>query len=203
MVEALLSLALFIGAVTFASWSWAVGHDSPADGLFLTLTAPIFALIFLSKLVSQLPPGYAPKDAHRLRSWLQKRVRTFDAVRSTGGADMKTGLSKARIAMLLATILILVLAFPVRLHAREMPFTRQSAIVAGSGLSAANAQPSNLVTGKAKAKNRERTPSLMDEDIRVRAVTALMSDPTTKRLVQDARAPIRMIVITAPVILDL
>jgi len=114
---------------------------------------------------------------------------------------MKTLHSKARLLIFFATILLLVLAFPGTLHARS---TKTRGL---SSISVTAQRPSQALQHwdpmiSRQRQSRERASLLLDEDIRVRAATVLVGDPGIKRSAQSAHVPLTVVVITAPVILD-
>ena len=115
---------------------------------------------------------------------------------------MKPAFSKARILIVIATVLLLVLAFPSKLYAKDIPVVQPTSnLAAGHHRSAMF-----LVTetfGRAATHTPERpAPELLiiEEDIRVRAATALVGDSAIKKLTPNLRVPVRMIAITAPMI---
>jgi hypothetical protein len=113
---------------------------------------------------------------------------------------MKTLHSKARLLLFFATILLLVLVFPTTLHARSTKTQLNPISVTAQ-------RPSEALQlwfpmSSRQRQSGERASLLLDEDIRVRAATLLVGDPAVKTSVRSAHVPLTILVITAPVILD-
>jgi len=114
--------------------------------------------------------------------------------------------SKARAMILITAILLVILAFPSKLHARQIQVHQlpiRDHQLKSISLEVRDPKPGNH--GWTRIFERDRDPvgeSLLDQDIRVRAATALMGDPVVKKSSQGADVPLTILVITAPVILD-
>jgi hypothetical protein len=114
---------------------------------------------------------------------------------------MKARHLKARLLLFFATILLLVLAFPSTLHAR-ITKTPQSNSISVTAQRASEALQRRVPVIRGQEQSGERASLLLDEDIRVRAATVLVGVPGLKRSAQGAHVPLTVLVITAPVILD-
>jgi hypothetical protein len=121
-----------------------------------------------------------------------------------GGAEMNN--SKARAMILMTAILLVILAFPSKLHARQIQDHQlqiQDHQLKSISLAAHDRLRGNHGWTRIFERDRDRTgESLLDRDIRVRAATALIGDPVVKKSSQGAHVPLTILVITAPVILD-
>jgi len=107
--------------------------------------------------------------------------------------------SKARVAIFVTAILLLILAFPSPLHARQMESSERVGFTPYQPLAALGHHTKILTENRHRV---EQKSLLLDQDIRVRAATTLIGDPMIKRSAENARVPITVLLITAPVILD-
>jgi len=114
---------------------------------------------------------------------------------------MKALHSKARLLLFFAAILFLVLAFPSTLHARRAKTRSLNSISVTAQRPSESLQHWVPMIAR-QGQSGERASLLLDEDVRVRAATVLVGDPGVKRSAQSTHVPLTILVITAPVILD-
>jgi hypothetical protein len=201
MVEILLSLVLLIAAIALAIWPYAVIHDKTVDGLFLTLTGFMLTLLFLLNFIWQLRFQGA-KEVAAIRHACQRLTRTLSAVFSKGGTDMRTIPPRVSIPLVMGTVLLLTMAFPSSLYASDIAVSHQSPIVGQS--QALTAVLPNQTAIERIIRNRPHRDRglLMDADFRLRAAAALVGNPSVEKPAENARVPLRMIVITASPLLE-
>ena len=114
---------------------------------------------------------------------------------------MKLLHSKTRTLIFLIAIMLVILAFPRTLHARDMRLIANNSVDVATHNRPTTYQD-NLKFVKSGREHQRIPSSLLDRDIRVRAATVIMSDPTIRKSAGAARVPLTVVVITAPVILD-
>jgi hypothetical protein len=201
MVEILLSLVLLIAAIALAFWPYAVIHDHTIDGLFLTLTGSMLTLLFLLNFIWQLRFQGAKEGAAIRHAWL-RLTRTLSAVFSKGDTDMRTIPPRVSIPLVMGTLLLLILAFPSSLYANDIAVSQQSLIAVHSQALTA-VLPNQTVIESILGNGRHRDRGLlMDPDFRLRAAAALLGNPAVEKPAENARVPLRMIVITASPLLE-
>jgi hypothetical protein len=113
---------------------------------------------------------------------------------------MRTTPPRVSISLVLWIALMLILAFPSSLHASDLLLAQQTGVRGQSQQVLAVS-----VSHHFWMRNREhpeRRVLLMDADVRLRAATAISSNPTLERAVEHAGVPLRMIVITASPLLE-
>ena|SRR5579862_4422609 len=198
MVEILLSLVLLVAAADLASRPWVGIHDHTVDGLFLTITGSVMVLLFLFNFIWQLRSQGA-EEKIRIRNAWQQLAHGIAAKFSNGGKSMRTIPPRVSIALVLAIVLLLILAFPGSLYARDL-LSQQSRIPAHRSEVLAVS-----VTHRLWVRNgepREARVVYMDADVRLRAAAAIFGNPMFERAVEHPIAPLRMIVITASPLLE-
>jgi len=201
MVEILLSLVLLIAAIALAFWPYAVIHDHTIDGLFLTLTGFMLTLLFLLNFVWQLRFQGA-KEVTAIRHACQRLTHTLSAVFSKGGMNMRTIPPRVSIPLVMGTVLLLILAFPGSLYATDIVVSHQSLIV-GQSQALAAVLPNQTAIEPIVGSGRHRERGLlMDLDFRLRAAAALVGNPALENPAENARVPLRVIVITASPLLE-
>jgi hypothetical protein len=201
MVEILLSLALLIAAIGLAIWPYAVIHDKTVDGLFLTLTGFMLTLLFLLNSVWQLRFQGAKEVAEIRHAW-QRLTRTLSAVFSKGGTDMRTIPPRVSIPFVMGIAWLLIMAFPSSLYASDIAVSQQSLIFRQSqGLTTVLPNQPAIESIVRNRPHRDRG-MVMDPDFRLRAAAALVGNPAVEKPAENARVPLRMIVITASPLLE-
>ncbi len=201
MVEILLSLLLLIAAIALAIGPYAVIHDHTIDGRFLTLTGFMLTLLFLRNFIWQLRFQGA-KEVTAIRHACQRLTRTLSAVFSKGGTDMRTIPPRVSIPLVMGTVLLLILAIPSNLYAYDIVVSHQNLIV-GQGQALTAVLP-NQTAIEPIIRNRPHRDRglLLDADFRLRAAAALVGNPAVEKPTENARVPLRMIVITASPLLE-
>lgn len=199
MVEILLSLVLLVAAAALALWPWVGIHDHTIDGLFLTLTGFVMFLLFLFNFIWQLRSQGA-EEKLRIRNAWQYLARGIAAKFSNGGKSMRTIPPRVSIAFVLGIVLLLILAFPSSLYARDLSIPQESRVPAHCQQVLAVSVPNHV--GLRNREDGERRALLMDADVRLRAAAAMFGNPTIEKAVEHAGAPLRMIVITASPLLE-
>jgi hypothetical protein len=197
MVEILLSLVLLVAAIALALWPYAVIHDHTIDGLFLTLTGSMLTLLFLFNFIWQLRFQGA-KEVTAVRQACERWARAVSTVFSKGGRDMRTIPPRISIPLAMGTVLLLILAFPSSLYANDLSVIRQNSIAGRSHILSV-VVPGRSPSG-AIVSNRQHTDRgllLMDVDFRLRAAAALVGNPAIEKSAENARVPLRVIVIAA------
>ena len=199
MVEILLSLVLLVAAAALALWPWVGIHDHTIDGLFLTLTGSVMFLLFLFNFIWQLRSQGADEKICIRNVW-QQLAHGIAAKFSNGGKSMRTVPPRVSIALVLGIVLLLIIAFPGNLYARDLPIPQQSRIPAHSQQVLAVSVPHHV--GLRNREHGERHVLLMDADVRLRAAAAIFGNPTIEKAVEHAGVPVRMIILTASPILE-
>lgn len=199
MVEILLSLVLLVAAAALALWPWVGIHDHTIDGLFLTLTGFVMFLLFLFNFIWQLRSQGA-EEKLRIRNAWQHLARGIAAKFSNGGKSMRTIPPRVSIALVLGIVLLLILAFPSSLYARDLSIPQESRVPAHCQQVLAVSVPNHV--GLRNREDGERRALLMDADVRLRAAAAMFGNPTIEKAVEHAGVPLRMIVITASPLLE-
>lgn len=200
MVEILLSLVLLVAAIALAVWPYAVIRDHTIDGLFLTLTGSMLTLLFLFNLIWQLRFQGA-KEVTAIRHAWQRLTRSLSSTFSKGGTDMRTIPPRISIPLVMGTVLLLVLAFPSSLYANDLSAAHQNPI-SGHNHALTVVLPNRTPTGAIGRAHRDRGLLLMDADFRLRAAAALVGNPAIEKPAENARVPLRMIVIAASPLLE-
>ena len=113
---------------------------------------------------------------------------------------MKSLLSKSRSLILIGTVSLLILAYPSTFYARGIGVPERSSVKIADHTSFAETHSSGVAT--VPRERGDVQPSLLDQDIRVRVATVLIGDPATRKSAEAERVPLTVLVITAPVILD-
>ena len=203
MVETLLSLILFVAAVSLALWPSLGIHDNTIDGLFLTVTGSMLSLIFLLNFIWQLRHQSAGEMALLRRAW-HILAHGFGTVRVKGGTVMRTSLHKISIAFVLGIVLLLILAFPRRLNASDLSAPQLSPVASYKGhlLSVATPRRVPSLVLKDRREHSRRGGFLMDADIRLRTAAALEGNLALQKAAESARVPLRIIVIAASPLLE-
>jgi len=202
MVEMLLSLVLLLAAIALAIWPTVGIHDHTIDGLFLTLTGSMLTLLFLFNFIWQLRFQGA-KEVTAVRQACERWARAVSTVFSKGGRDMRTIPPRISIPLAMGTVLLLILAFPSSLYANDLSVIRQNSITGQSQILSVVLPGRNPT--KAIVRNRQHSDRgllLMDIDFRLRAAAALVGNPSIEKPAENARVPLRMIVITASPLLE-
>lgn len=203
MVEILLSFVLLVAAAILVLWPSLGAHDHTIDGLFLTLTGSMLSLMFLFNFIWQLRFQGA-KEVTALRQVWQKFAHSISELLSKGGPDMKTIPPRMTIPLVMGTVLLLVLAFPSSLYAHDLSASQQKWVGSDSQHVFAIVVP-NRISSRVLTRSRERSDRgllLMDADVRLRAAAALIGNPAIEKPAENARVPLRMIVITASPLLE-
>jgi hypothetical protein len=115
---------------------------------------------------------------------------------------MRTRPPSVSIPLVMGTVLLLIVAFPGNLYANGIAVSHQSLIVGQShGLTAV--LPNRTAIESVVGNRPHRDPGmLMDPDFRLRAAAALVGNPAVEKPAENARVPLRMIVITASPLLE-
>lgn len=202
MVEILLSLVLLVAAIVLAIWPYAVIHDHTIDGLFLTLTGSMLTLLFLFNFIWQLRFQGA-KEVTAIRNAWQRLTHTVSTAFSKGGTDMRTIPPRVSIPFVMGTLLLWILAFPSNLYASDL-FVSHRSPMAGHNHALAVVLPNRTPTGAIVRNHPQRARGLlfMDTDFRLRAAAALAGNPAIEKPAENARVPLRMIVLTASPLLE-
>jgi hypothetical protein len=202
MVEILLSLVVLLAAIALAIWPYAVIHDHTIDGLFLTLTGSMLTLLFLFNFVWQLRFQGA-KEVTAIRHGWQRLTRAVRAAFSKGGTDMRTIPSRISIPLIMGTVLGSILAFPANLYAHHLSPSQQSPLARDNQF--VTVVFPNRIPAREMMRNdlhRNHGSMLVDADFRLRAAAALVGNPAIEKPAENARVPLRMIVITASPVLE-
>ena len=104
--------------------------------------------------------------------------------------------------LVVGTVLLLILAFPSSLYANDIAVSHQSPI-AGHSQAFTAVLPNQTVIESIVGTGRHRDRGLlMDPDFRLRAAAALVGNPAVEKPAENARVPLRIIVITATPLLE-
>lgn len=203
MVEILLSLVLLIAAVTLALWPSLEIHDHTTHGLFLTVTGSMLSVIFLINLIWQLRHQTAQELAALRHVW-HKLAQPFGTLRVRGGTVMRTSPHRIRIAFVLGIVLLLILSFPSRLNASDLSAPQLSQVASCKGYVLGVATPRRVPSLglKDRREHSRRGGLLMDADIRLRTAAALEGNLALQKAAENARVPLRIIVIAADPLLE-
>ena len=203
MVETLLSLVLLIAAVTLALWPSLEIHDHTIDGPFLTVTGSMLSVIFLINFIWQLRHQNAQELAV-LRHVRHRLAQLFGTLRVKGGTAMRTSPHRISIGFVLGIVLLVILAFPSRLNASDFSAPQLSPVASCSGHVLAVELPRRVpsLALKDRREHSRRGGFLMDADIRLRTAAALEGDLALQKAAENARAPLRIIVIAASPLLE-
>ncbi len=201
MVEILLSLVLLIAAIALALWPSLVIHDQTVDGLFLTLTGSMLTMLFLFNFIWQLRFQGA-KEVTSIRHAWQRWTRAVSAMFSKGGREMRRIPPTISMPLMMGVLLLLILAFPASLYANDLSSVPQSSIARHNQI--LSVVVSTRITGGATVHNARHEGGLvlMDADARLRAAAALVGNPAIEKSAENARVPLRVIVITASPLLE-
>jgi hypothetical protein len=198
MVEILLSLLLFIAALSFTLWPLVAAHDRTVDGLFVTLTGTMLTLLFLIDLIWPLR-SQGKKELTAIKNVWQECTQAFLRTSQKGDADMKIVPSRISIPLAMGVVLLLILSFPGSLYASDSP-AQPAAWLRSAHQHLMTASLAHYLPGAKRL--HQRSGLLMDADMRLRAAAALSSNPAIERAAATLRVPLRMIVITASPLLD-
>ena len=113
---------------------------------------------------------------------------------------MRTIPPRVSIAFVLGIMLLLILAFPSCLYARDLSIPQESRVPAHCQQVLAVSVPNHV--GLRNREHGERRVLLMDADVRLRAAAAMFGSPTIEKAVEHAGASLRMIIITASPLLE-
>lgn len=156
-------------------------------------------LLFLFNFIWQLRSQGA-EEKLRIRNAWQHLARGIAAKFSNGGKSMRTIPPRVSIAFVLGIMLLLILAFPSSLYARDLSIPQESRVPAHCQQVLAVPVPNHV--GLRNREDGERRALLMDADVRLRAAAAMFGNPTIEKAVEHAGVPLRMIVITASPLLE-
>jgi hypothetical protein len=203
MVETLLSLVLLIAAVNLALRTSLGIHDHTIDGLFLTVTGSMLSLIFLINFIWQLRHQSADELA-AFRHAKRMLAHALGILHLKRGTNMRTGPHKISTALALGIVLLLILAFPSRLNASDLSGSQLSPVASYSRHVPRVTTPRRFPSSARKHERESflRGELLMDADIRLRTAAVLEGNLTLQKAAENARVPLRIIVIAASPLLE-